>query len=242
MFDRNSDYARDKKDPDAIVCKSATGIHIRLTRADFSSAEEFEKWKRWSDENYHAIEKADHRHSNRTISLEGLAELSFAVLSAETKVMDQYDQEERARLCYWQASGESIKTSVRTRTRLEQLTEGSFYTGGSIAYGYRLDKRGRTNKRNKEVFDLAIDEDAAKIIQLIFQKYVNEGYGAQRLSRYLEEKKIRKPNGKNFPNTSYGMGMHNRLLFQNYRSSTRKLLTGHRKSCLTERHTMQKLH
>ena len=42
MFDRNSDYALNKKDPDAIVCKSATGIHIRLTRADFSSAEEFE--------------------------------------------------------------------------------------------------------------------------------------------------------------------------------------------------------
>lgn len=103
---------------------------------------------------------------------------------------------------YWQASGESIKTSVRTKTRLEQLTESGFYTGGSIAYGYRLDKRGRTNKRNKEVFDLAVDEDAAKIIQLIFHKYVNEGYGAQRLSRYLEEKKIRKPNGKNFPNTS----------------------------------------
>lgn len=82
------------------------------------------------------------------------------------------------------------------------MTESGFYTGGSIAYGYRLDKRGRTNKRNKEVFDLVIDEDAAKIIQLIFQKYVNEGYGAQRLSRYLEEKKIRKPNGKNFPNTS----------------------------------------
>ena len=39
---------------------------------------------------------------------------------------------------YWQASGESIKTSVRTKTRLEQLTESGFYTGGSIAYGYRL--------------------------------------------------------------------------------------------------------
>lgn len=85
MFDRNSDYALNKKDPDAIVCKSATGIHIRLTRADFSSAEEFEKWKRWSDENYHAIEKADHRYSNRTISLEGLAELSFAVLSPKRR-------------------------------------------------------------------------------------------------------------------------------------------------------------
>ena len=57
MFDRNSDYALNKKDPDAIVCKSATGIHIRLTRADFSSAEEFEKWKRWSDENYTPLRK-----------------------------------------------------------------------------------------------------------------------------------------------------------------------------------------
>ena len=103
---------------------------------------------------------------------------------------------------YWQASGESIKTSVRTKTRLEQLTESGFYTGGSVAYGYRLDKRGRTNKRNKEVYDLAIDEDAAKIIQLIFHKYVYEGFGAQRLSKYLTEMNIRKPNGKNFPNTS----------------------------------------
>lgn len=37
MFDRNSDYALNKKDPDAIVCKSSTGVHIRLTRLDFSS-------------------------------------------------------------------------------------------------------------------------------------------------------------------------------------------------------------
>ena len=43
MFDRNSDYALNKKDPDAIVCKSSTGVHIRLTRLDFSSQEEFEK-------------------------------------------------------------------------------------------------------------------------------------------------------------------------------------------------------
>lgn len=55
---------------------------------------------------------------------------------------------------YWQASGESIKTSVRTKTRLERLTESGFYIGSSVAYGYCLDERGRTNKRNKEVFDL----------------------------------------------------------------------------------------
>lgn len=103
---------------------------------------------------------------------------------------------------YWQASGESIKTSVRTKTRLEQLTENGLYTGGSIPYGYQLKKCGRMNKRNREVFDLVIDEDAAKVIQLIFHKYVNEGYGAQRLCRYLTEMNIRKPDGRNFPNTS----------------------------------------
>ena len=57
MFDRNSDYALNKKDPDAIVCKSSTGVHIRLTRLDFSSQEEFEKWKQWSDDDYHCTEK-----------------------------------------------------------------------------------------------------------------------------------------------------------------------------------------
>ena len=31
---------------------------------------------------------------------------------------------------YWQASGESIKTSVRTKTRMEQLTQEGHFTGG----------------------------------------------------------------------------------------------------------------
>ena len=36
---------------------------------------------------------------------------------------------------YWQASGESLKTSIRTSTRLRQLTEEGFYTGGSVPFG-----------------------------------------------------------------------------------------------------------
>lgn len=93
---------------------------------------------------------------------------------------------------YWQAAGESIKTSVRVKTRMEQLTQDGLFTGGSIPYGYRLEKRGRINKRNREVCDLTVDDDAAKIVQLIFYKYVHEGYGAQRLCRYLTELGIRK--------------------------------------------------
>lgn len=103
---------------------------------------------------------------------------------------------------YWQASGESIKTACRVKTRINQLTEEGYYTGGLVPYGYRLEYRGRTNKRNKEVPDLAVDPDEAEVVRLIFQKYVCEGYGAQRISRYLAEHGYHNRKGKKFSTTS----------------------------------------
>ena len=38
---------------------------------------------------------------------------------------------------YWQASGESIKTSMRVKTRIEQLTQEGHFTGGRAPFGYR---------------------------------------------------------------------------------------------------------
>lgn len=70
MFDRKSDYALNKKDPEAIVCKSVSGVHIRLTRVDFSSEEEFQRWKDWSDEDYHAGEKSGRSFYDHCVSLE----------------------------------------------------------------------------------------------------------------------------------------------------------------------------
>ena len=103
---------------------------------------------------------------------------------------------------YWQASGESLKTSVRTRTRLEQLTGEGHYTGGTVAFGYKRVRLGRVNKKNQEVCDLVIDEAEAEIVRLIFHKYVYEGYGAQKLSHYLYEQGVVGRNSKNIPNTS----------------------------------------
>ena len=103
---------------------------------------------------------------------------------------------------YWQASGESIKTSVRTKTRMEQLTKEGCFTGGGVPFGYRLEHKGRTNKRNQNVGDLVVDPDEAEIVKLIFQKYLCEGYGAQRLCRYLAEQGITNRKGRNIPTTS----------------------------------------
>ena len=112
---------------------------------------------------------------------------------------------------YWQASGESIKTSVRVKTRISQLTEEGYYTGGIVPYGYRLENRGRTNKRNKEVCDLAIDPDEAEVVKVIFQKYVCEGYGSQRICRYLAEQGFRNRKGGNIPTTSINRIIKNPL-------------------------------
>ena len=86
---------------------------------------------------------------------------------------------------FWQASGESIKTSIRTKTRLEQLTREGHYTGGSVPYGYRLVHRGRFNRHNREVYDLEIDPGRAEVVRIIYQKYVFDGMGTFRIAGYL---------------------------------------------------------
>ena len=69
MFDPKSDYALNKKDPEAIVYHSATGVHIRLTRENFASEEEFRLWKDFSDDDYRDIENAGRTYRNNCVPL-----------------------------------------------------------------------------------------------------------------------------------------------------------------------------
>ncbi len=95
MFDPKSDYALNKLDPDAIVCKSATGVHIRLTRADFDSDEEFLRWKRWSDGSYHEIEKTDLAYSEHSY---GPSEWLGGFQTPEGALIEAQEQIERHEL------------------------------------------------------------------------------------------------------------------------------------------------
>ena len=97
---------------------------------------------------------------------------------------------------FWQADGESEKTSVRTRTSLRQLVEEGHFKGGSAPYGYDLVKSGRINKRKHELYELHINEQEAEVVRLIFDKYVYEGYGAQRIATYLNNAGYRARSGK----------------------------------------------
>ena len=103
---------------------------------------------------------------------------------------------------FWQADGESEKTSIRTWTRLGQMVEDGHYKGGNAPYGYDLVKSGRINKRKHEVFDLAVNEAEAAVVRIIFAKYVHEGYGAQRIASYLNNQGYRARTGKKWHHAS----------------------------------------
>ena len=83
MFDPKSDYALNKKDPSAIIYIDAFGTLSRITPADFSDPEEFQRWKAWSDESYRQIENAGIAFHKHTLSLHGLSEMTIAVKSPE---------------------------------------------------------------------------------------------------------------------------------------------------------------
>lgn len=118
MFDRKSDYALNKQDPEAIVCKSSTGVHIRLTRLDFATPEEFERWKHWSDEDYHDTEKVDHVYANHTVPADKLVEVSITVISPEDELMEVFSRQEREELHRRLKDGLETRLTPAQRRRL----------------------------------------------------------------------------------------------------------------------------
>ena len=98
MVNKNSIYALNKKDPDAIVYPSANGKLIRVTREDFPSEEEFLAFKKWSDENFHEEEKLDHREANHVLSADDLSEAALAVPAADVLLERQHERAEKRKI------------------------------------------------------------------------------------------------------------------------------------------------
>ncbi len=99
---------------------------------------------------------------------------------------------------FWQAAGESEKTSIRVKTRLQQMTEEGLYTGGNYPYGYQLVSSGRKNKKGHEMRDLAIEPAEAEVVRRIFRYTVQEGYGSYQLADMLNREGHRTHSGAMF--------------------------------------------
>ncbi|MDR0347627.1 MAG: recombinase family protein, partial [Coriobacteriales bacterium] len=111
---------------------------------------------------------------------------------------------------FWQAAGESEKTSIRTKDRLSQIVREGRYRGGTPPYGYKLVRRGRTNKRGHDVYEIEVDEQESAIVQTIFDLYLVKGYGSHRLANYLFDHGMLNRKGNNFTNTTVNNMLRNR--------------------------------
>ena len=110
MFDTKSDFALNKFDRDAIVCRSVTGVHIRLTREDFASEEEFLRWKVWSDGDYYDTEKDGRDFYDNGIPLDPRVDKLGAVPSIEAGILAALD-----------AAEASAEQAQRTAVLMEQI-------------------------------------------------------------------------------------------------------------------------
>jgi len=94
MFIKNNDSFLNKREKKAIIYNSVNDTQIRLTRADFSSEDEFLKWKDWSDKDYHDIERSGRDFYDYGISLDERLDFIGAVLSIEDELFTKPDEAE----------------------------------------------------------------------------------------------------------------------------------------------------
>ena len=112
---------------------------------------------------------------------------------------------------FWQADGESQKTSIRTKAALDQMVQEGRFRGGIAPYGYRLVPSGVINKRKHEVNKLEIDEDEARVVRMMYDLCVGSGYGRFKIANFLSSMGIKTREGKNWHEATVGRILHSDL-------------------------------
>ncbi|MBD5134300.1 MAG: recombinase family protein [Clostridiales bacterium] len=110
---------------------------------------------------------------------------------------------------YWQADGESQKTSIRTKAAMGQMVQEGRFRGGGVPYGYRLAPSGIFNKRKHEVCKLEIDEDEARVVRMMFNLCVGSGYGRCKIANMISRQGIKTRTGSNWHEATVGHILHN---------------------------------
>ena len=124
---------------------------------------------------------------------------------------------------FWQASGESEKTSIRIKTRMQQLTAEGVYTGGPVPFGYCTVKNGRLNKKGREVLDIAVEPREAEWVKKLYHLTINEGWGSYKLAMYLNDNGMRTHGGAKFQSESVIRILRNKMNLGYARNSEQEL-------------------
>ena len=114
MFDNKSDYALNKKDQDNIVYSGSDGHVTRITRADFSSEEEFLFWKSWSDADYKETDYADAYYHRHMVECSTIGTSAGTIPSLEEVQICKIEREEQL-----QEAKEMVQTIAESLTEVQ---------------------------------------------------------------------------------------------------------------------------
>jgi DNA invertase Pin-like site-specific DNA recombinase len=105
-------------------------------------------------------------------------------------------------LRFWQASGESEKTSIRIKSKMQQMKLDGLYTGGPARFGYRLVDSGLVNRKGAAIKKYEIDPAGREVIRMIDDMIIHKGYGAWRMADFLNKRGYRTETGGRFTNST----------------------------------------
>jgi len=122
-----SDYGVNKADKDAIVCSSAVGNSIRITRDDFDSDVEFTRWKTRSNADYRQTELTERPYTDNLMFLADLSDEVAKSPSAEETLLSILSAQERNASHKQVQDALTVLTSTEKRRILLHTVKGLTY-------------------------------------------------------------------------------------------------------------------
>ena len=135
----------------------------------------------------YTIDQLSRRDSDLPLLFSEITECGISVWSVEEGELRYQTATDRL-LVYlqgWKANGESERIGQRISTIQSQMVARGEYRGGPVPFGYKLIPNGKTSKQGRKQHSLAINENEAAIVRIIFDKLANENYSMYELTRFL---------------------------------------------------------
>ena len=141
------------------------------------------------------------------LNARGIKVLSYTDGEISSKT---HDEKLMTYIRYWQAEGESIKTSKRIKDAHGEAVEKGRWRGGNPPYGYRTVSKGTLNGKGRPIFDVEIDPEAAEVVRTIFRLY-REHYAFKGIAKYLNDNEIPTTTGALWSWSQIEDILHNKL-------------------------------
>lgn len=119
---------------------------------------------------------------------------------------------------FWGANTESKKTAARVDSGRNYATKKGKFTGGIVAYGYRLAPTGKWDRKNRMINELIKDPFESGVVQDIYAKLIDENMSLNGIAVYLNEDRRLKTRKGNKWNTSTIRNMLKNPLYKGYMS------------------------